>query len=169
MYINVYMRTAGGLGSISSLQSNLDWNSLCLRALHSFQPQVTTTSKFGRIFKTNLLDFFSSHFKLDLIKCSQTPLITIFSKTSLRTGSVPFAENQSRKGIFPFIRYPWLLNIISNIFVISVTTDILGYLQYAETCIQKYLRVEFERDLLNSSDNSSLRLHLKKNKYLATL
>ena len=36
------------------------------------------------------------------------------------------------------------------------------YLQYAESCIQKYLFVEFERDLLNSSDNSNLSLHLRK-------
>ena len=36
------------------------------------------------------------------------------------------------------------------------------YLQYAESCIQKYLFVGFERDLLNSSDNSNPSLHLRK-------
>ena len=51
-----------------------------------------------------------------------------------------------------------LQNIIGEIFLDSS----FGYLQYAKSFIQKYLFVEFERDLFNSSDNSNLSLHLGK-------
>ena len=53
---------------------------------------------------------------------------------------------------------PLLQNIIGEIFLDSS----FGYLQYAKSFIQKYLFVEFERDLFNSSDNSNLSLHLRK-------